>query len=82
MKTLLTGKEHCEDIVNIYNENYTAFTINGKEKGKAKQVATDWINETDAVLLYGALKRLGLDDYIQTCYHENKLYIRIIEGEG
>ena len=79
MKKLLTGKEMMANCRNVYNEDYTAFTVEGEPRGKMKQVCCDWADETDYLMLEIAFKQLGLDDYIEMCLHEDKLIMRIIE---
>lgn len=81
MKTLLTSKENFANMENVYNEDYTTITTIGEPRGKMKQIQTDWIDETDYVLLKMALKILGLDEYIEIELVENKLYLRIYELE-
>ncbi len=81
MKKLLTGEENFANCVNKYNEDYSAFTTEGEPRGITKQIMCEWMDETDYIMLKMAFKRLGLDEYIETCYDENKLYIRIIEEE-
>lgn len=82
MKTLLTGKEHFANCKNVYNEDFTAFTTEGEPRGKMKQISTEWMNETDYVLLNGAFKLLGLDKYIEIELDSNTLYMRIIEDDA
>jgi hypothetical protein len=36
MKKLLTGAEMFENCVNVYNEDYSAFTTEGEPRGKMK----------------------------------------------
>ena len=79
MKKLLTGTEMVANCRNVYNEDYTAFTVEGEPRGEMKQVSCDWMDETDYLMLEVAFKQLGLDKYIETCLHEDKLIIRIIE---
>ena len=79
MKKLLTGKEMMANCRNVYNADYTAFTVEGEPRGEMKQVCCDWVDKTDYIMLETAFKKLGLDDYIKMCYDDNKLYIRIAE---
>ena len=79
MKKLLTGKEMMANCRNVYNADYTAFTVEGEPRGKMKQVCCDWADETDYLMLEMAFKKLGLDDYIEMEYDDNKLIMRIIE---
>lgn len=79
MIKLLTTKENLINCVNVYNEDYTCFTVEGEPKGTTKQVSCDWMDETDYFMLNQIFKKLGLDEYIETCLHEDKLIMRIIE---
>lgn len=79
MKKLLNSNEMFADCRSVYNEDSSSFTTIGEPRGTMKQVNCDWANETDYIMLGMAFKQLGLDDYIQMCLHENKLYIRINE---
>ena len=79
MKKLLTGNEVFANCVNRFNDDYSAIIVEGEPRGEMKQVCCDWADETDYLMLEVAFKQLGLDKYIETCLHEDKLIIRIIE---
>lgn len=81
MKKLLTTNEMFENCVNKYNEDFSAFTVEGEPRGKMKQVRCDWMEETDYTMLETAFKQLGLYDYIEMMLDEDMLYIRIMEEE-
>lgn len=81
MKTLLTGKEVSANCKVVYNDDYTAFTIEGEPRGKSKQVKSSGWDKTSAILLEHALFALGLRDYVETCLDGTDLYIRIYEED-
>ena len=84
MKKLLTSKENYVNCVNTYSEDYTAFTTKGEPRGKIKLASCQWFEKEDLRMLEEALKKLGLEDYIEMEYEEDdkKAYFRIVvEGE-
>ena len=79
MKKLLTGNEVFANCVNRFNDDYSAIIVEGEPRGEMKQVCCDWADETDYLMLEMAFKKLGLDDYIEMEYDDNKLIMRIVE---
>ena len=79
MKKLLTGKEMMANCRNVYNADYTAFTVEGEPRGTTKQIKLEGFDFASYLLLQQGFKKLGLDDYFEMCLHEDKLIIRIIE---
>ena len=79
MKKLLTGKEMMANCRNVYNADYTAFTVEGEPRGEMKQITLDSFDFTSYLMLEIGFKELGLDDYFEMDYDDNKLIMRIIE---
>lgn len=84
MKKLLNDKDMYGNCVNIYSEDYTSITVKGEPRGEIKLASCQWFEKEDLRMLEEALKKLGLEDYIEMEYEEDdkKAYFRIVvEGE-
>ena len=79
MKKLLTSKEMLANCVNVYNTDYTAFTVEGEPRGEMKQITLDSFDFSSYLMLKMGFKKLGLADYFEMDYDDNKLILRIIE---
>ena len=79
MKKLLTGKEMMANCRNVYNADYTDFTVEGEPRGEMKQITLYSFDFSSYLMLKTGFKKLGLDDYFEMDYDDNKLILRIIE---
>lgn len=81
MKKLLTDKEVFSNCRNVYNEDYTAFKVEGEPRGKMKQDSIEWHSEEDYLSLQKLFNLLGLCDYIAIALDKDMLYMRIMEED-
>ena len=79
MKKLLTGKEMMANCRNVYNADYTAFTVEGEPRGEMKQITLEGFDFASYLLLQQGFKKLGLDDYFEMEYYGGAVYLRIYE---
>ena len=79
MKKLLTGKEMMANCRNVYNADYTAFTVEGEPRGTTKQIKLEGFDFASYLLLQQGFKKLGLDDYFEMEYDGGAVYLRFYE---
>lgn len=85
MKKLLTGKEMVANCRNVYNADYSAFTVEGEPRGEMKQSALTPMEIEAFYLMKFGFKQMGLEDYIEMEYDEESktAFVRcIIEDEA
>ena len=70
MKKLLTTKEMFANCRNVYNADYSAFTVEGEPRGEMKQGTLTPMDIEAFYLMKFCFKKMGLEDYIEMEYDE------------